>query len=150
MQEKQHTTFVPQQEPPHHQKPPKTSQCYGRQSEKLRGKHGVSLQRSKGQSVTHFGDIQDVLWEEVLPFCLIRVRSQPHSQAPRRTDGGVTLNVGVVSHHLQTHKGQHSVCGKGVWQGAFTESQVNLSWKRLVHILSQAAACSMTALGLGD
>lgn len=108
----------------------------------------MSLQRSKGQSVTHFGDIQDVLWKEMLPLFFICVCSQPHSQAPRWTDGGIILNVGVVSHHLQTHKGQHSVCRKGVWQGAFTESQINLSWKRPNHILSQATAYSMISLGL--
>lgn len=97
----------------------------------------MSLQRSKGQSVTHFGDIQDVLWNEVLPFCFICVCSQPHSQAPRWTDSGFILNVGVMSHHLQTHKGQHIVCRKRVWQGAFTESQIKLSWKGpIAHIIS--------------
>lgn len=115
MQEKQHNTFVPQQEPPNHQKPQKTH--LSAMGDKVRNSEASTecLQRSDGQSVTHFGDIQDVLWNEVHPFCFICVCSQLHSQAPRWTDGGVILNVGVVSHHLQTHKGQYSVCRKEVW-----------------------------------
>lgn len=60
-------------------------------------------------TVTHLGNIQDVLWNEVFPSCFIRVRSQPHSQAPGWTDGGILLNIAVVSQHLQAHKKQNRV-----------------------------------------
>lgn len=78
----------------------------------------MPLQKSKLQPVTHLGHIQYVLWNEMLPSCLIGVRFQPDSQAPRWTDGGILLYVAVVSQHLQKAcKGQNTVhggrpCGK--------------------------------------